>query len=115
MSEKDLVKELKAEIVEITKDRDDALTKMKAKETRMKQVLIKLEHREQDIHTCGSKIGEQNKLIADLQANLNAKKEQEQSLSDEKQSVESKLERANKLLQGLGGEKARWTEAKDKV
>ena len=40
--------------------------------------------------------------IADLQANLNAKKEQEQSLSDEKQSVESKLERANKLLQGLG-------------
>ena len=44
MTEKDLVKELKAEIVEITKDRDDALDKVKAKESRMKQVLIKLEH-----------------------------------------------------------------------
>ena len=73
MSEKDLVKELKAEIVEITKDRDDALTKMKSKETRMKQVLIKLEHREQDIHTCGHKIGEQNKEIADLKAKLETK------------------------------------------
>ena len=31
MSEKDLVKELKAEIVEITKDRDDALDKVKAR------------------------------------------------------------------------------------
>ena len=73
MSEKDLVKELKAEIVEITKDRDDAITKMKSKETRMKQVLIKLEHREQDIHTCGHKIGEQNKEIADLKAKLETK------------------------------------------
>ena len=49
MSEKDLVKELKAEIVEITKDRDDALDKVKAKESRMKQVLIKLEHATQDV------------------------------------------------------------------
>ena len=73
MSEKDLVKELKAEIVEITKDRDDALTKMKAKETRMKQVLIKLEHREQDVHSIGHKIGEQNKEIAELKAKLETK------------------------------------------
>ena len=42
MSEKDLVKELKAEIVEITKDRDDALAKVKSKESRMKQALVKL-------------------------------------------------------------------------
>ena len=61
MSDKDLVKELKAELAEITKDRDDALDKMKSKESRMKQVLIKLEHREQDVHSCGHKIGEQNK------------------------------------------------------
>ena len=73
MSEKDLVKELKAEIVEITKDRDDALTKVKSKESRMKQVLIKLEHREQDVHSCGHKIGEQNKEIADLKAKLETK------------------------------------------
>ena len=73
MSEKDLVKELKAEIIEITKDRDDALAKVKSKESRMKQVLIKLEHREQDIQTCGHKIGEQNKEIADLKAKLETK------------------------------------------
>ena len=73
MSEKDLVKELKAEIVEITKDRDDVLEKMKAKESRMKQVLIKLEHATQDVQTVGHKIGEQNKQIADLQAKLDTK------------------------------------------
>ena len=73
MSEKDLVKELKAEIVEITKDRDDALAKVKSKESRMKQVLIKLEHREQDVQSCGHKIGEQNKKIADLEAKLETK------------------------------------------
>ena len=32
MSERDLVKELKSEIAEITKDRDDALAKVKSKE-----------------------------------------------------------------------------------
>ena len=73
MSEKDLVKELKAEIVEITKDRDDALSKVKAKESRMKQVLIKLEHATQDVQTVGHKIGEQNKQIAELEAKLDTK------------------------------------------
>ena len=73
MSEKDLVKELKAEIIEITKDRDDALAKVKSKESRMKQVLIKLEHREQDIHACGHKIGDQNKEISELKAKLETK------------------------------------------
>ena len=73
MSDKDLVKELKAEIVEITKDRDDALVKMKSKESRIKQVLIKLEHREQDVHSCGHKIGGQNKEIAELKAKLDTK------------------------------------------
>ena len=73
MSERDLVKELKAEIAEITIDRDDALTKMKSKESRMKQVLIKLEHATADVHSCGHKIGEQNKEIADLKAKLETK------------------------------------------
>ena len=73
MSDKDLVKELKAELAEITKDRDDALDKVKSKESRIKQVLIKLEHREQDVHSCGHKIGEQNKEISDLKAKLETK------------------------------------------
>ena len=73
MSDKDLVKELKAELAEITKDRDDTLAKMKSKESRIKPVLIKLEHREQDVHSCGHKIGEQNKEIAELKAKLDTK------------------------------------------
>ena len=73
MADKDLVKEFKAELAEITKDRDDALAKVKSKESRMKQVLIKLEHREQDVHSCGHKIGEQNKEIAELKAKLDTK------------------------------------------
>ena len=73
MSEKDLVKELKAEIVEITKDRDDVLDKMKSKESRMKQVLIKLEHATADVQSVGHKIGEQNKEIAELKAKLDTK------------------------------------------
>ena len=73
MSERDLVKELKAEVVGITKDRDDALAKVKSKESRMKQVLIKLEHREQDVQSLGHKIGEQNKKMAELEAKLETK------------------------------------------
>lgn len=73
MSDKDLVKELKAELAEITKDRDDTLAKIKSKESRIKQVLIKLEHREQDVHSCGQKIGEQNKEITELKAKLDTK------------------------------------------
>ena len=73
MSERDLVKELKSEIAEITKDRDDALAKVKSKEGRMKQVLIKLEHATADVQSVGHKIGEQNKAIADLQAKLDTK------------------------------------------
>ena len=44
MSERDLIKELKATIADLTADRDEALAKVKAKESRMKQVMIKLEH-----------------------------------------------------------------------
>ena len=35
--------------------------------------MIKLEHREQDVHSCGQKIGEQNKEIAELKAKLDIK------------------------------------------
>ena len=73
MSEKDLVKELKSAITDITQDRDDTLIKMKAKDSRNKQVLIKLEHATADVQSMGHKIGEQNKEIADLQAKLETK------------------------------------------
>ena len=86
MSERDLVKELKSQIVDLTQDRDDALAKVKSKESRMKQVLIKLEHATEDVQATGHKIGEQNKKIADLQAKLDTKdkllKEALQKLKD---------------------------------
>ena len=48
-------------------------TKSRARKSRMKQVLIKLEHATQDVQTVGHKIGEQNKQIADLEAKLDTK------------------------------------------
>ena len=73
MSERDLIKELKATIADLTEDRDEALAKVKSKESRMKQVMIKLEHATSDVQATGHKIGEQNKLIADLEAKLDTK------------------------------------------
>ena len=73
MSERDLVKELKATIADLTQDRDEALAKIKTKESRMKQVMIKLEHATSDVQATGHKIGEQNKKIAELEAKLDTK------------------------------------------
>ena len=73
MSERDLIKELKATIADLTADRDEALAKIKAKESRMKQVMIKLEHATSDVQATGHKIGEQNKYIAELEAKLETK------------------------------------------
>ena len=73
MSERDLVRELKETIKDLTKDRDDALAKVLAKESRLKQVMIKLEHATGDVQSIGHKIGEQNKHIADLEAKLDTK------------------------------------------
>jgi len=73
MSTNDLVKELKATIQDITKDRDDALANAKGKESRIKQLMIKLEHSNDDVQSCGHKIGELNKEIATLQAKLDTK------------------------------------------
>jgi len=73
MSTNDLVKELKATIQDISKDRDDALANAKTKESRIKQLMIKLEHSTADVHSCGHKIGELNKEIATLEAKLDTK------------------------------------------
>ena len=75
MSERDLVRELKENIKELTQDRDDALAKCKTKESRMRQVMIKLEHATDDVQSLGHKIGEQNKVIAELNAKLDTKEE----------------------------------------
>ena len=56
MSERDLVRELKENIKELTQDRDDALAKCKTKESRMRQIMIKLEHATNDVQSMGHKI-----------------------------------------------------------
>ena len=73
MSERDLVKELKSTIADLTQDRDEALAKVKSKEARLKQVMIKLEYATEDVQAVGHKIGEQNKKIAELEAKLETK------------------------------------------
>ena len=73
MSERDLVKELKATIADLTVDKDEALAKVKSKEARLKQVMIKLEHATQDVQSVGHKIEDQNKEISKLKAKLETK------------------------------------------
>ena len=73
MSERDLVQELKSNIADLTQDRDDALAKVKSKEARLKQVMIKLEHATSDVKHTGHKIEDQNKEIATLKAKLETK------------------------------------------
>ena len=103
MSEKDLVKELKAEIAEIAKDRDDALAKVKTKESRMRQVMIILEYATADVQSLGHKIGDQNKIISELQAKLETKE----------RLLQEALERIKSLTDDSTEEKAPDTEDKE--
>ena len=73
MSERDLVQDLKSNIADLTQDRDDALAKVKSKEARLKQVMIKLEHATQDVKSVGHKVEAQNKEIASIKAKLETK------------------------------------------
>jgi len=73
MSDRDLVQELKSNITDLTQDRDDALAKVKSKEARLKQVMIKLEHATSDVQSVGHRIAERDKEITTLKAKLETK------------------------------------------
>jgi len=103
MSERDLVRELKENIKELTQDRDDALAKCKTKESRMRQVMIKLEHATEDVQSMGHKIGEQNKKMAELEAKLETKEK----------LLEEALERIKALTDDSTKEKDPDTEDKE--
>ena len=75
MSERDLVQELKHNIKDLQKEKADMAKTIESKESRIKQLLIKLEHATTDVQAVGSKIGEQNKQIAELEAKLETKEE----------------------------------------
>ena len=66
MSQKDLLRELKSTIKELSDEKDDLLTKLKSKESRIKQVLIQLEQSVDDVAHCGKKIREQEQEIKEL-------------------------------------------------
>jgi len=66
MSQKDLLRELKSTIKELSDEKDDLLTKLKSKESRIKQVLIQLEQSVDDVAHCGKKIREQEEEIKEL-------------------------------------------------
>ena len=66
MSQKDLLRELKNTIKELSDEKDDLLTKLKSKESRIKQVLIQLEQSVDDVAHCGKKIREQEQEIKEL-------------------------------------------------
>ena len=103
MSERDLVRELKENIKELTQDRDDALAKVKTKESRMRQVMIKLEYATADVQSLGHKIGDQNKIISELQAKLDTKE----------RLLEEALERIKSLTDDSTEEKDPDTEDKE--
>ena len=73
MSERDLVQELKANIVDLQSEKADMARTIETKERRIKQIMIKLEHATKDTQSVGHKISEQNKAIADLEAKLETK------------------------------------------
>ena len=66
MSERDLIQELKSTIKDLSDEKEDLLKTINQKESRIKTVMIKLEHATQDVSSVGHKIAEKDKEIAKL-------------------------------------------------
>jgi peptidoglycan hydrolase CwlO-like protein len=73
MSDRDLVQELKSNVVDLTAEKDEMAKTVTKKQARIKQIMIKLEHATDDVKHCGHKIDDQNKQIASLKAKLETK------------------------------------------
>lgn len=85
MSQKDLLRELKNSIKELTDEKDSLLTQLKSKESRIKQVLVQLEQSVDDVNHCGKKIREQEDLIKELTQEIRDLKKPE----DNEETVDS--------------------------
>jgi chromosome segregation ATPase len=72
MSQKDLNRELRMSIADLTKDKEELLVKVKEKESRIKAILIQLEQSTDDVTACGKKIREQEERIRDLETQIRA-------------------------------------------
>jgi peptidoglycan hydrolase CwlO-like protein len=73
MSDRDLVQELKSNIVDLQAEKDEVAITVAKKQARIKQIMIKLEHATDDVKHCGHKIDDQNKEIVSLKAKLETK------------------------------------------
>ena len=73
MSDRDLVQELKSNVVDLTAEKDEMAKTVAKKQARIKQIMIKLEHATDDVKHCGHKIDDQNKEIVSLKAKLETK------------------------------------------
>jgi len=56
MSDKDLVTELKQQIADLTQEKKDVIKLCDEKDSKIKQILIKLEQSNLDVHSMGKKI-----------------------------------------------------------
>ena len=73
MSDRDLVQELKSNIVDLQTEKDEVAITVAKKQARIKQIMIKLEHATDDVKHCGHKIDDQNKEIVSLKVKLETK------------------------------------------
>ena len=76
MSERDLIREYKNTISDLTNEKDDAIKLVSQKDSKIKQLLIQVEQANQDVQTMG-------KRIAELESKLK-KKQQIKRVIDEK-------------------------------
>ena len=73
MSEGDLVQELKQNIKDLQSEKADMAKTIETKESRIKTLMIKLEHATQDVQAVGHKISDKDKEMSKLQAKLETK------------------------------------------
>jgi len=63
MSDKDLLREYKQTITDLTKDKKDLNDTIEEKDSRIKKILIQLEQANQDVQSAGRKIAELEKKL----------------------------------------------------
>ena len=63
MSDKDLLREYKQTITDLTKDKKDLNDTIEEKDSRIKKILIQLEQANQDVQSAGKKIAELEKKL----------------------------------------------------
>ena len=73
-------------------EKDDLLTKLKSKESRIKQVLIQLEQSVDDVAHCGKKIREQEEEIKELTQEVKNLKQSTEPDNEEQTTEETKQE-----------------------